>query len=170
MVDWGLDTIAALSTALAVVTALAFGIVQVRHQNQRRREELALDALHAVLAPDVLSAVQIVLDLPDGVGQKELVKQPADVRAAIATVDFNLEAIGWMVHRRMVDLHDLDDLMGGVVRALWAKLAGLASERRASLGRPNDLEWLQWLAERMAEDPSPGKAQGAHVTHADWRR
>lgn len=168
MPGWDLDTFASVSTALAVFSALVFGIVQIRHQNQRRREELALDAMHAALVPDVLAAVEIVLELPEGLGEADLAGQP-DVRRAIAVVAFNLEAIGWMVQRRMVDLHDVDDLMGGITRALWRKVAPLAAERRAT-GRANEFEWLQWLAERMEQDPSPGKAAGAHVTHAAWRR
>jgi hypothetical protein len=161
---------AALSTALAVLTAVVFGIIQVRHQNQRRREELVLDALHSVLVPDVLAAIHRVLDFPDGMGLDDLDKEPDEAKAAVATVDFNYEAFGWMVHRRMVDLHDFDDLMGGVARALWRKLSRIAAERRVRSGRDTEFEWLQWLAEQLERDPSPGKRAGAHVTHAGWRR
>jgi hypothetical protein len=31
-------------------------------------------------------------------------------------------------------------------------------------------EWFQWLAERLEEDPAPGKAQGAWVAHEAWKR
>lgn len=170
MVGWDLDTVASVSTALAVFSAVLFGIVQVRHQNKRRREELVLETIRSVLTPDVLGAVHRVLAFPDGMGLDDLDKESDAARAAVATVDFNYEAFGWMVHRRMVDLHDLDDMMGGVARVLWRKLSRIAAERRVRHGRANEFEWLQWLVEQLEKDPSPGKAAGAHVTYAGWRR
>jgi hypothetical protein len=40
---------------------------------------------------------------------------------------------------------------------------------RARQGRQNVYEWWQWLAERLAEDASESKRQGAHIAFADWK-
>lgn len=163
-----MNTVAAVSTALAVVVALILGVVQVRQQARKRREHLAVEVLQLVQAPAVAEAIQAVLDLPEGVTAKEFARHAKAARVSLLTFDFMLESVGWMVHRRMVDLHDVDDLMGGIIRLSWRKLRNVTDHMRKE--NPNYAEWLQWLVERMDADPSPGKRQAAYVTNASWAR
>ncbi len=165
-----LSTVASLSTALAVVVAIVLGILQVRQQERKRKEQLALEALKAAQATGMAAAIMDVLAFPDGMTNDELRQRGPHAVEAVMQFAYLLESMGWMVHRRMVDLHDIDDLMGGMVRGGWRKLKAIAPAWRKESGNQNYFEWLQWLAERMDEDPSPGKDVGAHVTHAGWRR
>jgi hypothetical protein len=164
-----LNTIANVSTAVAVAMALVFGVIQVRQANRKRADSLVLEALRFAQSPELSRAMALVLELPEGMTLEQLAAQPKEVREAVALVDYTLETLGWMVHRRMVPLRDLDDLMGGVIRAAWKRLHRVAEERRALAGRPNEFEWLQWLDERLEENPNPAKPAGLHVSYKDWR-
>jgi hypothetical protein len=90
-------------------------------------------------------------------------------KAAALKVGFAGDALGVMVFYRTVPLHMLDNLMGRFIRLAWVKVKPFAEHKRRELGHNNYFEWFQWLAERLEEFPAPGKAEGAHVAHADWK-
>lgn len=168
MAIWDLNTIANVSTASAVVVAVVFGVVQARDARRKRAEMLIQEALHMAQAEHVVEAIQRALDLPELKTNAQFDALPHESKQAVWTAGYALESLGWMVYRRMLPLHDVDQLMGGSVRQLWHKLRPLMVQRRKIPGRQNALEWLQWLAEQMEKNPAPGKDRGAHVAFNDW--
>jgi hypothetical protein len=72
------------------------------------------------------------------------------------------------VFHDVLDLHLVDHLIGGYVRASWTRLKPYIEARRVDVGA-NFAEWFQWLAERMEAFPAPSKQQGAHRTFRSWK-
>lgn len=163
-----LGAIASLATAVAVVVAVVFGIVQVRLQAAQRRDLATMEMLRGMLTREFAEALDRVFSLPDG-ARPEDVRADAELRKAILLIDFTFESAGVMIHDRLLDLHETDKLMGGLVRIVWRKLGPFIEDERRLQGSPSRGEWMQWLAEQLHEHPVPWKAQGAHVAFRGWR-
>ncbi|HLF17172.1 MAG TPA: hypothetical protein VI796_07065 [Candidatus Thermoplasmatota archaeon] len=164
-----IGVLADVATAVAVVAAVAFGIAQFRQQDRNRREAAAIDFVRAFQTPEFRRAWTQVLDLPEDADPQEIQRRP-EIRDAAHAVDIAMESWGLLVFKDVVDLHSVDHLAGGSVRQAWRRLRRFAEEERRRRGEPSYAEWFQWLAERMEEDPAPGKSEGAHVAFRRWRR
>ncbi len=73
-----------------------------------------------------------------------------------------------MVFEGVVDLRQVDRMVGGLVRLTWRRLRRWVESERET--NPNTAEWWQWLYERLEADPDPSKALGAHVAYRGRRR
>ncbi len=164
-----LQALANLATALALLVAVVFGALQFRHAQRRRKDALMQEAIHLAQSESVINAIELALAIPDPVLQT-FDAQPKESQQAAWSSLYIMEAMGFMVWERMLGLHDLDLFMGGATRGLWKKFKPLVEATRVAQANPGKLEWLQWLAERMVEDPAPGKNLGAHVAFRDWKR
>ncbi len=162
MVDLGLalDVV----VAVAVVVGVAFGLIELRHATRNRRDLAAVDIVRTVQTQEVRRAVDRVLDLPVDADPKVIRRDPALLEAALA-VDSACEMWGSLVFEGVVDLHMLDRMVGGWVRATWTRLRLWVEAERAESRNPNVGEWWQWLYERLEADPDPGKAQAAYEAY-----
>ena len=65
--------------------------------------------------------------------------------------------IGYMVHRGLLDMKAVDDLVGGTILGFWSRVKDWAEERRKRTGHYEFLEWCQWIAiqleRRRADHP-----------------
>lgn len=163
----GISEIANLATALAVIVGVVFGILQLRHMAQTRAILASAELVRAMQTPDFTNGVTVIGRLPDGADPAAVNGNPETLAAALH-VGHVLECLGVLVYHRILPLHLVDDLLGGYIRMCWRKLGPQVEARRKELGVYYG-EWTQWLAERLMEHPSPGKLEGAHVSHRAWR-
>lgn len=169
MVDWqALEGIGGVATAIAVVVAVVFGVVQSRIMAAQRRELAVFEPLRQMLAPSFVAALDMISQLPDDAPAEEIARDP-QMRQAIVQAYFVFEMAGMMVHDRILPLHDADRMFGGMLRTSWRKVRRYSEWERERLGSPSVAEWFQWLYERMEADPAPGKHEGAHVAFRGWR-
>ena len=159
--------VAATASSLAVLVALIIGVLTLKQWQRTRHLTAAAELVRTVLSPEFTRAIAKVVELPER-APVESVATP-ELLHAITVVVHGFEGLGVLVFHRLLPLHLVDDLAGGYVRASWRKLQPYIEARRESLG-PMFGEWFQWLAERMTEDPAPGKTTGAHLAHRAWRQ
>lgn len=162
-----LATVANIASAFAVLVAVLFGSLQIRQMGKTRALFTSTELVHAMLTTEFTRSVKIVMQLPDH-ADPMLVSENPDVGAAVLSLSHVFESLGVLVFHRIVPLHLVDDLMGGYVRQSWRKVRPHVEVRRKEMGISYG-EWMQWLAERLDEYPSPGKSDGAHVAHRKWR-
>lgn len=155
-------------SALAIVIGVGFALLEVRQSNRDRRASSAFDIVRTVQTQEVRLAIQRVLRLPENADPEAIRSDPELLEAALA-VDSACEMWGSMVYEGVVDQHMLDRMVGGWVRGTWNRLGRWVKAERDDLDNPNVGEWWQWLYERLADDPDPGKALGAHVTYRGKR-
>ncbi len=168
MVDWQmLEGIGGVATAIAVIIAVAFGIVQFRQAESQRRQAATQHYLTAFTSPGVAEATQRLLALPDGTPAHTIASNPQLVRDVV-TLDWVIEGVGALVYARVIDLHDFDRIAGGFIRGGWRKVSPFVEAERAKW--PNLGEWWQWLVERMEDDPVAGKREGAPIAFRNWKR
>lgn len=162
MID--LNTLLNLATTLAVVLGVVFGLIQLRHAMQRRRDHAAVDIVRTVQTQEVRQAVARILELPDDVDPEHIRSNP-DLLAAALAVDSACEMWGCMVFEEVVDHRMLDRMVGGWIRGTWCRLRLWVEAERVEKRNPNVGEWWEWLYERIEADPDPGKTQGAHIAY-----
>jgi hypothetical protein len=159
--------VAAVASSLAVVVALVFGTLTIRQWQRTRYLSAAAEMVRMVLTPEFTRAIARVVELPEKAALEGMATP--ELLHAITVVTHGFEGLGVLVFHRLLPLHLVDHLVGGYVRAAWKRLQPYVESRRESLG-PMFGEWFQWLAERLEEDPAPGKNVGAYLAHKTWRR
>src|SRR5678816_992596 len=150
-----LSTIANVATALTVLIALAFGVIERRRARLEREERAAFTAVKAILSAEWMKSMIVVHSIPDGSTAAEIEADPRVLEAA-HSVGVILEGLGYSVYARIVPLRVVADLVGGTVRLAWRKLKPYIEEERRRSGSQKTFEWFQWLAIQL-ERHSPGK-------------
>lgn len=166
-----LQTAANVAEVLGVIIVLAgsaFAIIQLMHLRQQRRDMAAIELARSIQSPEFGQALRLLMSLPPGESADDLEERGEAYLDAAMLVSLTLESVGIMVHRGIVELDMVWDLMGGLVLGSWERLEGWASQIRAEQGRAKFDEWLQWLADRLRERDERGEAP-AYRQFQDWR-
>lgn len=167
MID--LDTLANLAEvfgALVVVGSVAFALVQLSLFRRQRADMAAVELARSFQTPEFTRAIRLVLSLPDGASAEQVRADPSLEDAAML-VSLTLESVGIMVHRRIVSIDMVWELMGGIVLAAWGRMRGWADCQRQQQGGEKFDEWIQWLCEQLQ-----GYADGnepAYRKYRSWR-
>ena len=165
-----LQTLAAAAEifgALTIVGGGVFAVVQLREFRRRRAAQVAAELCRGFSEPELARAVNLLRSLPDGI-QPEAVRERGDeVEEAMQIVGMSFETMGLLVYREIASFEIVQELAGGLLLMMWRKLDAWIHAVRVEQGNPRFGEWVQWLAERVAEcepDMVP-----AHEAHAGWR-
>ena len=70
-----LANLAEVFGAFVVVGGLAFGVVQMLHYRQQRRETAAIELLRSFQNPEFSRSLRAVLALPHGVGHSDMAER-----------------------------------------------------------------------------------------------
>ncbi len=159
--------IAACASALTVLVGVVFGVLTLRQWHRTRYLTAAAELVHTIQTPEFTRCIARVMELPEP-AEPAAVLADATLVTAVHAVAHVFESLGVLVFHRLLPLHLVDHLLGGYLRASWRRLGPYVVSRRATLGAMFG-EWFQWLAERMEENPAPGKELGAPVAHRDWK-
>jgi hypothetical protein len=159
--------VAACASSLAVLVAAVFGTLTLRQWQRTRYLSAAAELVHTIQTPEFTRAIGLVMKLPEGAAAATVQADEETVTAVVA-VSHVYESLGVLVFHRLLPLHLVDHLLGGYLRASWRRTKPYVEARRLEVGVMFG-EWFQWLAERLEEDPVPGKEVGAPVAHRAWR-
>ena len=162
-----LGTIANMASAVSVIVAISLGFLQISQMRKSRALFTAGELVHTIQTPEFSNSVRLIMQLPDRT-DPAIIRDNPEILSAVLSLSHVYESLGVLVYHRILPLHLVDDLMGGYIRGSWAKLEPFVVARRAEQGVFYG-EWMQWLAERMIEFPSPGKKIGAHIAHRKWK-
>lgn len=145
------------------MSAVGFALVEFRRGNRDRWERASVDLVRTLQDGAWERSVLVVGALASP-GPAEL--DDETMRAA-AAVGIRLETLGYQVFRNMVPLDVVDDLIGGIARVSWDRLAPWIRALRIQSGNEMAYEWFQWLAERLAN--REGAQRPAFEQHREWR-
>ncbi|NIM95769.1 MAG: hypothetical protein GTO18_18875 [Anaerolineales bacterium] len=155
-------------TAVAVVTGILFGLLQLRHYHLSRKRESALFLLSSFQTGEFFEGVWLIQELPIGFGKNEIEERLGEDIRPVHLVMGTWERIGILVYKREISIERVDEAYSGPIVFSWQRLEKYVADLRTYLQRETHYEWFQWLAERMidreeAEPPIP-----AYVAHRDW--
>lgn len=149
--------IANVALALSLVTALVFGIAQVRQAARDRRERLTLEALRAFSERGFAELMHHVQWHPLPQTREELRVLPGDQQVLFVQMAQQMESLGLMVAEDLINLDLVDKTLGDFVITCWNKYQPVFLDMREKNPDPYLGEYFQWLAEtiakRMAENP-----------------
>ena len=73
------------------------------------------------------------------------------IRASNRAIDQYFEGIGVLVHRGLIDISLVDDLMSSLLISFWDKRSPLVNEARERYGSPQIMEWTEYLYNQVME-------------------
>ncbi len=164
-----LANLAEIFGAFIVVGGLGFGVIQLQHYREQRRETAAIELLRSFHNPEFSRSLRGVLALPKGVRKRDSGECSDEEQNAIMVVVLTFESIGLMVFRSIVPLQMVDELLGGVCVESWGRLNQYMQDSRAESDRKTMSEWFQWLAERLEEQHARNGREAAYEQHRHWR-
>jgi len=167
-----LNTLANLAEILGffiVIGGLAFAIMQILQYRQHRRDMAAIELARSFENPSFGNALRLVLSLPDNLEAEDLRQRGSEYEDAALLVSLTLESVGIMVHRRIVSVDVVWDLMGGVSQTAWKKLCGWAKDVRSEEDQEKFDEWFEWLAMQMKRYGETSGVEPAFRHYQDWR-
>ena len=164
-----LANLAEIIGALLVIGGLSFAVIEILHFRQQRRDMAAIELGRSFQNPEFARALRVVLSLPSGVSAEELRKGDPAREDAAMLVSLTLETVGIMVHRRIVSIDMVWELMGGVTLSVWDRLGAWVHDVREADSREKFDEWVQWLAEQLRRHAEENRVQPAYRAHREWR-
>ena len=168
--EQNLDSLANLAEILGavfVIGGVVFAVIQIRQFRRQRLEVAAIELVRSFQSPEFTRAFTLLLGLPNGLSAAELRQREAEVDVMLISI--TMESIGTMVYRRILPLGMVEELMGGVVELLWAKLENWVRDLREEQQQPELHEWFQWLAERLKQRTVTDQNSPAYLKHRDWK-
>jgi len=156
-----------LISTLTLIGALVFTGLQLRASNRARRDQAAIAVIQSAQSETWTQASDIIHKSRLTVEGKAENMDPK-LELALFTVGIRLEAIGYMVFERLVDLETVDELMGGFTLIFWSRAEAWAKRRRLESADPKAFEWCEWLALRIAERRSKARRQPAYLREG-WK-
>lgn len=154
--------------ALAVVIGVAFGLAQLRQLRHQREVQAGLELLAPLQTPESTEALLTIHDLPDDLTGDELKKRLGPkYKSAMATLSL-FESLGPAVARGHIPIDMYAEFYRGPTILCWRKFRRYIEEERKG-GWLSLFEWLQWLAERMAERVPAAADVPAHQRFSGWR-
>jgi hypothetical protein len=164
-----LATLLNIVSTLALVGALIFAGLQIRAGNRVRDEQATIKLIEAALGAVLAQPATLLADVSSTVSSADVVNVSPETLRAIQETGFRLEALGYLVFVRVVSVQSVEELMGGLIALWWSRIKPYAEYERQRTGNPRMYEWVQWLAERIAERRRNEPAEPAFVAHASWR-
>ena len=152
----------------AILFGIVFGLAQLKQHRIQRRELALLECARSFEDEDFTEAYRLISDLPAGMTKVEFDKLDDKYESAAIRVGMKFETMGLLVHRGVIPIDAMSDLVGGAALTIWRVMEPWVEETRAHRSHPTFWEWYQWLVERLMERGRIDK-QPAHLSEANWK-
>lgn len=160
------SALAEIFSALTIVVGAIFAGIQYAQYRKRERNQVAADLCSRFSEPEFARAIALLRRLPDGVDMKGMRSLGVEYEEAAQIVGMMFETMGLMVFKDVASFKLIQQLTGGLLLMMWGKLETWIKTTRVEQDNPRFGEWVQWLAERIAEregDMVPAFTAYAHV-------
>ena len=162
-----LANLAQIVSALAVVAAIAFGLVQIRQFQLQRRDAAAAELIRSFQDVQFTHAFRLISSLPNGAPAEQLRAGGPEMEDAALAVGIRYETIGLLVCRGIMPLSLMAELTGAVAIDLWSKMYNWVLLVRKEQSRDHFLEWFQWLVDQL-QKARRHEQMPAYVGYRDW--
>lgn len=152
----------------AILFGIIFGVLQIRQNRMQRRDLAILECAHLFEDEQFTEAFRLLSELPDGMTKAQFAELDKKYESAAIRAAMKFETIGILVHRGVVPLSAMEELVSGAALAIWRILQPWIEEIREERSYPTFWEWYQWLVERLQDRQSPERPP-AFKAYADWR-
>ena len=153
---------------LALIFGIWFGLIQLKHNRRQRRDLSLLECARSFEDQDFTEAYRLLCALPHGISKARFDELGEEHVCAAMRIGMKFETVGLLVHRGVIDVDAMDDLVGGAALKVWHVIEQWVMETRIVTSHPRFWEWYQWLVERLEERGRADK-EPAFVTQTHWK-
>jgi len=151
MVD--IQTVSIAIASAGVFAAAIYYIFLIRHQTRLRQTDLVMRLYSTFGSKEFQVTFTQIGNLqfksPEDFLEKYGDKTNIEVWATCMSVAAFFEQVGILLHRRLIDVSLVDDLLGIDVKQAWEKMVPIIKDRRKRLGTPKIWEWFEYLYNEM---------------------
>lgn len=163
------NTFLGLVSTFAIVVGLIFTGVQLRILNKQRQGESAMQLLHSFQTPEFHNAVNILVDLPEGLSKKQIEERLGDKMTYMLVLFGTFESLGILIFRHEVNIQLVEDFFSGVIILTGKKFMNYFKEVRELSNRPTYYEWIQWMYEQIQKRELKTPATPAFIEFRNWK-
>lgn len=150
----GIGDISTAVAALSVVVGVVFAILQMRDAAKARHTELIIELNPAlkVGADEISESLPKIWNLDyDGYDDylQKYGEPLADKAFYVVTEYYN--GLGFLLHRRLIDIDEIDYLLSGSIEETWNRVRPVVEAMRVRYDMPGLCEWFEYLHDRMQE-------------------
>jgi hypothetical protein len=152
----------------ALVFAISFGLVQLKNHRRQRRDLAIWECARSFEDEDFSEPYRLLSELPHGLSKSQLEELDEKYVSAAMRICLKFETAGLLVHRGVIPIDAMDDLVGGAALKIWRVIEQWVAETRVSTSHPSFTEWYQWLVERL-EERGRAEREPAFISQANWK-
>ena len=153
--------------ALAIIFGIAFGVIQLGQHRKQVRSTAIMELARSFEDREFTEAYRLIADLDDGLTADQFNALGDDYVSAALRVGFKFETIGVLIHKQVVPMDAMSDLVGGAAVLIWGKLKIWVEQTRTTQDHPLLFEWFQWLAEHL-EARQEAVRDPAYQAYRNW--
>lgn len=154
-IDWSLVT--NIVTLCGVLLGIFFGLHQLKDIVKSRNTDLFINLYNQLTSKEFQKMFNDIVynynwkDYEDWLS-KYGPDSNLEAFASFTSVGNFFDGLGVLVHRKLIDISLVDDLMSSSVIWLWEKTGPIIKERRMRRNRPQIWEWVEYLYENIKKN------------------
>ena len=137
-----IQTVSITIASAGVFIAAIYYILQIRHQTKLRQTDLVMKLFSHFGSKEFQESWQKILS-SEFKDYDDYVKKYG--KADAWRVFMLFEGMGLLVHRKLVDLDVVDDLVSGPIKSTWEKMKPIIEGYRNQYTQPQFCEWFEYL-------------------------
>jgi ketosteroid isomerase-like protein len=163
MVD--VTEISAIVAAAGVLVGVVYYVLEIRHQNRMKQTDLIMRVYSALSTKELEEAWYKVLNL-ECKDYNDFVKKYGDIMSetpanvAFSIIAYFFEGIGVLLHKKLVDIDLIEDLMSEQIVVTWEKMKPIVEGYRKQYGFKKDLQWFENLYNEVKKREQTGVRNG----------
>lgn len=152
----------------ALVFGIVFGLQQLKQHRRQRRDLAILECARSFEDREFTESYRLLSELPANRTKAHFEELGEAYESAALRVGMKFETMGLLVHRGVIPIDAMEDLVGGAALTIWRVTRPWVEETRTARAHATFLEWYQWLVERL-EDRDRSVRQPVFLTEKDWK-
>ncbi len=145
-----LSTIRDIVTIFGVIAGFTYYAMTVRHQNSSRKAQLFVEMYRDFKNPEVQRALNDIVfvwewdnfqDYQEKYGRLSNYEEHEKYQRVYSVY----EGLGVLIHRNLIDVKMIDEIMRSHVLMFWEKIGPIVREQRVHADNPWIAEWTEYL-------------------------
>ena len=163
-----LSQLAPILSFITIVTAVIFGLLQLRQFKVQRKDLAAVEIMRSIQDKQFTDSYSVLSDFDQEQDINMVIQQDQDLKMAVLALSTKFETLGFLVYKRVIPISFVEELVGGVCIHVWQRIAPYAQAHREEMGQDIFLEWFEWLAYQFKHSKRD-QSQSALDRFKNWK-
>jgi len=150
--------ISAIVAAAGVLIGVVYYVLDMRHQNKVRQTDLVMRLYATCDSLEFLEAWNTIFFAENG-DYDAFLKKLGGKRHIVSFVAMFYDEVGVLLHKRLIDIDLVDELLGDSTQLMWEKLKNMLEEARKRY-RPGAYLHFEYLYNEMKKREQRGAKSG----------